>query len=186
MPFAFANCGLTSTTDPRFASCNFIPANRINPIAAAMLSKLVMPTQAGYTNNYFVVNGYDTTYHKIDAKVTYNPGPQAEPERAHGFPAELGAVAGHSAVGRRIGRSTRLSQGRVWDSFVDSHSIGATSILSQNFVVDGSFGYTKHNVHVFPPVDTCYGDVFGLKNSCQPPYSLDTNVPEHERARVGR
>ena len=71
-----------------------------------------------------------------------------------------------------------LSQGRVWDSFVDSHSIGATSILSQSFVVDGSFGYTKHNVHVFPPVDTCFGDVFGLKNSCQAPYSLDTNVPD--------
>ena len=50
-------------------------------------------------------------------------------------------------------------------------------ILSQSFVVDGSFGYTKHNVHVFPPVDTCYGDVFGIPNACQPPYSLDTNVP---------
>ena len=27
-----------------------------------MLGKLVMPTQAGYQNNYFVTNGYDTTY----------------------------------------------------------------------------------------------------------------------------
>ena len=44
--------------------------------------------------------------------------------------------------------------------------------------MDGSFGYTKHNVNVFPPVDTCYGDVFGIPNSCQPPYSLDTNVPD--------
>ena len=33
-----------------------------------MLSKLVLPTQPGYTNNYFVINGYDTTYHKIDAQ----------------------------------------------------------------------------------------------------------------------
>jgi hypothetical protein len=41
VPFAFANCGITSTTDPRFASCNYIPANRINPISAAMLAKLV-------------------------------------------------------------------------------------------------------------------------------------------------
>jgi hypothetical protein len=71
-----------------------------------------------------------------------------------------------------------LAQGREWDSFVDSHSIGATTILSQSFVVDGSFGYTKHDVHVFPPVDTCYGDVFGIPNACQPPYSLDTNVPD--------
>ena len=178
MPFAFANCGMTSTADPRFASCNFIPANRINPIAAAMLAKLVLPTQPGYTNNYFVVNGYDTTYHKIDAKVTYNPGPKLNLNAPHGVPAELGAIAGHSAVGRWIATSIRSSQGRVWDSFVDSHSIGATTILSQSFVVDGSFGYTKHNVHVFPPVDTCYGDVFGIPNACQPPYSLDTNVPD--------
>ena len=34
VPFAFANCpGLTSTTDPRFASCNYIPDSRINSIS---------------------------------------------------------------------------------------------------------------------------------------------------------
>ncbi len=177
VPFAFANCGLTSTADPRFASCNFIPANRINPISAAMLAKLVQPTQAGYTNNYFVVNGYDTTYHKIDAKVTYNPGPKLNLNARMGFLPSwerslgiLPAIDGSSV--------NPLAQGREWDSFVDSHSIGATTILSQSFVVDGSFGYTKHNVHVFPPVDTCYGDVFGIPNACQPPYSLDTNVPD--------
>jgi hypothetical protein len=54
------NCpGLASTTDPRFAACNYIPGTRINPIAAAMLSKLVMPTLPGFTNNYFLTSGYD-------------------------------------------------------------------------------------------------------------------------------
>src|SRR5687767_13587647 len=178
VPFAFANCpGVTSTADPRFAGCNFIPANRINPISAAMLAKLVQPTQPGYTNNYFVVNGYDTNYHKIDAKVTYNPGPKLNLNARMGFlpswERSLGILP--SIDGSAV---NPLSQGRVWDSFVDSHSIGATTILSQNFVVDGSFGYTKHNVNVFPPVDTCYGDVFGIRNACQPPYSLDTNVPD--------
>ena len=178
VPFAYANCpGVTTLTDPRFASCNFIPQSRINPIAASMLSKLVLPTQPGYTNNYFVTNGYDTTYHKIDAKMTYNPGPRLNLNGRLGFlpswERSLGILP--SVDGSPI---NPLSQGRVWDSFVDSHSIGATSILSQSFVVDGSFGYTKHNVNVFPPVDTCYGDVFGLRNACQPPYSLDTNVPD--------
>ena len=177
VPFAFANCGLTSTADPRMASCNYIPANRINPIAAAMLSKLVMPTQPGYTNNYFVTNGYDTTYHKVDAKVTYNPGPKLNLNGRLGFlPSWERSLGILPAVdGAAI---NPLSQGRETSSFVDSHSIGATSVLSQNFVVDGSFGYTKHNVHVFPPSDTCYGDVFGIRNACQPPYSLDTNVPD--------
>ena len=48
VPFAFANCpGLTSTTDPRFASCNYIPENRINSISRSLLAGLVLPTAAG-------------------------------------------------------------------------------------------------------------------------------------------
>ena len=74
-----------------------------------------------------------------------------------------------------------LAQGRVWDSFVDSHSIGATSILSQNFVVDGSFGYTKHNVNVFPPV----GRV--LRRRLRHPERVPAAVlARHERARHER
>ena len=57
VPFAFGNCpGVTSTADPRFASCNFIPSSRINPIAAAMLSKSMQPTRPGIQNNYIVVD----------------------------------------------------------------------------------------------------------------------------------
>ena len=49
------------------------------------LSKLVLPTQGGYTNNYFITNSYDTTYHKIDAKVTFNPGPRLNLNGRLGF-----------------------------------------------------------------------------------------------------
>ena len=62
VPFAFANCpGLAATNDPRFAACNYISGRRLNPIAAAMLSKLVPPTLPGLTNNYFLTTGYDST-----------------------------------------------------------------------------------------------------------------------------
>ncbi len=162
VPFAFANCpGVTTTTDARFASCNFIPSNRINPISAAMLAKLVQPTQAGYTNNYFVVNGYDTTYHKIDAKVTYNPGPKLNLNARMGFlpswERSLGILP--SVDGSDV---NPLSQGRVWDSFVDSHSIGATTILSRASSWTGRSATRSTTCNVFPPVDTCYGDVFGI------------------------
>ena len=73
--------------------------------------------------------------------------------------------------------STRCRRGASGTRSSTATRLARRPILSQNFVVDGSFGYTKHNVHVFPPVDTCYGDVFGIPNSCQPPYSLDTNMP---------
>ena len=47
VPFAFANCGLTSTADPRFDSCNFIPAARINQVSKNILSHLPLPQLAG-------------------------------------------------------------------------------------------------------------------------------------------
>ena len=47
VPFAFANCGLTSTTDPRFDSCNYIPANRISPIATDVLEQAGRADTAG-------------------------------------------------------------------------------------------------------------------------------------------
>ncbi len=177
VPFAFANCpGLASTSDPRFAACNYLPRNRINPIAAAMLSKLVMPTLPGFTNNYFVTTGYDSTYHKIDGKLTYAPGTKLNLNARVGvlpswerFTPILPPVDGSSF--------NPLSQGRVWNSFVNSHSVSATSILSPGFVIDGVFGFTKHNVHVFPPEHQCAGDAFGIPHACQPPYSLDTAIP---------
>ena len=66
VPFAFANCpGLTSTADPRFASCNFIPQNRINPISRNLLSKLVLPTLPGFQDNYYARDNYEASLHKI-------------------------------------------------------------------------------------------------------------------------
>jgi hypothetical protein len=74
VPFAFANCpGLTATSGPQFESCNYIPANRINPIAKNFLSKLVAPTLPGFTNNFFATNRYDSDYNKYDGKITWTP-----------------------------------------------------------------------------------------------------------------
>jgi len=70
-----------------------------------------------------------------------------------------------------------LAQGRVWQSRVNSDSVNATSILSKNFVVDGLFAFTKHNVNVFAPEHECAGDFVGIPHACQPPYSLDTEIP---------
>ena len=73
VPFAFANCGITSTNDPRFDACNFIPANRISPIATAVLGKLIAPTLPGFQSNYYATNKYDTDYRKYDGKITWVP-----------------------------------------------------------------------------------------------------------------
>ena len=75
MPFAFANCPghQRRPPDPQFDACNFIPANRINPIAKNFLSKLVAPSLPGFTNNFFATNSYDTDYNKYDGKITWTP-----------------------------------------------------------------------------------------------------------------
>ena len=180
--FASENCpslpaGL-APTDPAFAACNFIPANRINPISLAMLEKLIMPTLPGLTNNYYSVNNYDSTTHKIDTKLTYAPGPKLN---LNGRYSQLPGWENSSPNLPSVDdKPNPLSQGRHWDDSIISTSIAATSIVSPTFVVDGVWGFTKHDVFVGPNGDyKCWGFEIAvpIPNACQPPRSLDTAFP---------
>src|SRR5687767_4194173 len=178
VPFASANCpGVTSTGDPRFASCNFIPANRINSISKNLLSKLILPTLPGFQDNYYARDNYESTLHKMDTKVTWTPGNRlnlnnrlswlTSRQNSHGiFPSLDGA------------EYNPLSVGRLWKANITSGSVLATSILSPNFVVDGVFGYTPYHSWVEPegPVQ-CWGAEFAIPNVCQPPRSRDRAAP---------
>jgi Carboxypeptidase regulatory-like domain/TonB dependent receptor/TonB-dependent Receptor Plug Domain len=177
VPFAFANCpGMTSITDPGFAACNFIPKDRINPISASMLSKLILPTLPGLTNNYYALSGYDSTTHKIDTKLTYAPGPKLNLNGRYswlpGWEESTGILPSIDS------NPNPLSQGRRWSDSIISSSVSGTSIISPTFVVDGVFGFTKHDVFVAPNGDyKCWGAEFKIPNVCQPPRSLDTSMP---------
>jgi hypothetical protein len=178
-PFAYANCpGVTTTTDPRFASCNFIPANRINPISKAMLEKLIMPTLPGYNNNYYATSGYDSTYHKIDSKFTFAPGPKLNLNGRYSY---LPGWEDSTGILPSVDSNPNpLSQGRRWTSSVISTSVAATSILSPTLVFDTVWGFTKHDVFVAPNGDyKCWGYALDvpIPNACQPPRSLDTAFP---------
>jgi len=73
-PFAFTNCpGMTSTTDPRFASCNYIPANRLSRVAQRLLASLPAPQTAGNVNNYVSAPPFTSLFYKIDSKITWTP-----------------------------------------------------------------------------------------------------------------
>lgn len=179
VPFAFANCpGVTSTSDPRFAGCNFIPADRINPIARRMLDKLILPTLPGFRDNYYARDNFESTLHKIDSKLTWTPSTKlnlnnrlswlTSRQNSHGvFPSVDGA------------EYNPLSVGRLWKANITSGSLLATSILSPTFVVDGVFGYTPYHSWVEPegPADECWGAHFGIPNACQPPRSRDRASP---------
>ena len=167
--------GLTSTTDPRFDSCNYIPADRINPVSRNLLSQLVAPTLPGFTNNYFATNSYDTDYNKYDGKITWTPNGRVNVNVRLGYADSYEDSA--PELPSVDGGINPIFQGRIWDSTVHSHSAAVTSTMSNNMVVDGVFGFTRTDMLARPHTDDCWGEQMGIKNSCQPPRSRATAIP---------
>ena len=48
-------------------------------------------------------------------------------------------------------------------------------------VVDGVFGFTRTDMLARPHTDDCWGELLGVKNSCQPPLSRATAIPDDQR-----
>lgn len=176
-PFAFANCpGLAALSGPQFDACNYIPANRINPISKNFLSKLVGPTLPGFTNNYFATNSYDTDYNKYDGKITWTPSARVIINGRLGYGDSYEDSA--PEMPSIDGGVNQIFQGRIWDSTVHSHSLAVTSTLSPTMVMDGVFGFTRTDMLARPHTDDCWGELLGVKNSCQPPLSRATAIPQ--------
>ena len=175
--FAFQNCpGLAALSGPQFEACNYIPANRINQISKNYLSHLVAPTLAGFTNNYFATNSYDTDYNKYDGKITWTPSARVIINGRLGYGDSYEDSA--PEMPSIDGGISPIFQGRIWDSTVHSHSLAVTSTLSPTMVMDGVFGFTRTDMLARPHTDDCWGELLGVKNSCQPPLSRATAIPE--------
>lgn len=175
VPFAFNNCpGVTSTTDPRFDACNFIPAGRLNQVSKNILAYLPQPTLPGNANNYFAVPDYQSDFHKLDTKVTWNASNRLNLNGRFSYlPAsELAAgLYGEAGV-------NPLALGTILDSNVSSAALSATSIVSSNFVIDGLFGFTRQHTYQEPPgKGKCWGQEVGIVNACQPPLQRDYAMP---------
>ena len=48
-------------------------------------------------------------------------------------------------------------------------------------VMDGVFGFTRTDMLARPHTDDCWGELLGVKNSCQPPLSRATAIPQDHR-----
>src|SRR5438105_7302004 len=178
LPFAFQNCpGVTSTTDARFDACNFIPANRLNAIAKNIMSYLPQPTLPGNVNNYFSNPDFITIFTKVDSKLTLNVNPSLNINgRVSVLPATDNAAGLYPIVGNQ--ERNPLALGTKLDSNVSSASLSATKVLSQNFVLDGLFGFTRQHTFQLPGGPAkCWGDVVGIPNACQPPLQRDYALP---------
>ena len=176
VPFAFANCGLTSTADPRFDSCNFIPAARINQVSKNILSHLPLPQLAGNANNYFAVPKFNTDFYKLDTKVSWNATSRTNMNGRFSYLPESELAGG---LYGDDGGVNPLAVGTLLDSNISSAAVSVTHIVSPTFVIDGLFGYTRQHTYQQPPGDpnTCWGSVVGILNACQPPLQRDWAMP---------
>ncbi|MEO8591842.1 MAG: TonB-dependent receptor [Candidatus Solibacter sp.] len=158
-----------------FQTPTVVPANRISPISAKILTYLVTPQLPGFNNNYFSTIDYITDFNKYDGKFTWvaNNKTTINGRFGYGTSYELGSPLLPSVVPG----PNPIQQGRIWDTTVHSHSVAVTSVLTPTFVIDGVFGVTSSNMLATPETPDCWGDVVGIKNSCQPPYSLSTAIP---------
>jgi len=181
IPFAYVNCpGLApglAATDPAFAACNFIPANRINSIAKAINALLPPVTLPGNANNYFSTPNYNSDFHKIDTKVTWNASNRLNMNGRFSYlPDHEHATGLYPTVGGA--EVNPLALGTLLDSTVASASISATSTISRTFVIDGLFGFTRQHTYQQPPGPMkCWGQELGIPNACQPPLQRDYALP---------
>jgi hypothetical protein len=181
IPFAYGNCpnlapGLPAT-DPAFAACNFIPANRINAIARNINALLPLPQLSGNANNYFSRPNYDSNFHKIDTKVTWNASNRLNMNGRFSYlPDHEHATGLYPTVGGA--EVNPLALGTLLDSKVASASVSATSTITPNFVIDGLFGFTRQHTYQQPPGPVkCWGAELGIPNACQPPLQRDYALP---------
>jgi Carboxypeptidase regulatory-like domain/TonB dependent receptor/TonB-dependent Receptor Plug Domain len=181
IPFAYVNCpnlpaGLAAT-DAAFAACNFIPANRINQVAKTINALLPQPTLPGNANNYFSRPNYDSNFHKIDSKVTWNASNRLNLNGRFSYlPDHEHATGLYPTIGGA--EVNPLALGTLLDSKVASASVSATSTITPNFVIDGLFGFTRQHTYQQPPGPVkCWGAEVGIPNSCQPPLQRDYALP---------
>ena len=174
----------TGTGRTPFAISSAVPASRISPISSKILTYLVAPTLPGFSSNYFSAIDYITDYSKYDGKFTWVAGSRTTVNGRFGFGTsyELGngllpAVTPGPNPTQVLPGPNPIQAGRIWDHTVHSHSVAVTHVVSPTLVLDGVFGVTRTDMLATPETNTCWGDTFGIKNSCQAPYSLSTAFP---------
>ena len=174
-PFAFANCpGVTSITDSRFAACNYIPANRLSPVAQRLLAYLPAPQTAGNVNNYVSAPPFTSLFYKIDSKITWTPTSRLNVNaRISGLHDDMNSAG-------LYGPDNPLSLGTDLTAKIFSYSLAATMTLTPNLVMDVVGGGTAPHTYQQPNgQEQCWADIVGIPNACQ---ARDWALPQMEIA----
>jgi hypothetical protein len=173
-PFAFANCpGVTSLQDPRFAGCNYIPTNRLSPVAQRLLAYLPAPQTAGNVNNYVSAPPFTSLFYKIDSKITWTPTSRLNVNaRISGLHDDM------NSAGLYGSNDNPLSLGTDLNAKIFSYSLAATMTLTPNLVMDVVGGATTPHTYQQPNgPQQCWADIVGIPNACQ---ARDWALPQME------
>lgn len=164
-PIYDPNTGLANGTGRLPFPDNIIPPSRLNPtVTGKILPLLPLPTRPGATNNYFTVPYFQSTYHKVDAKVNWNATSKLSASGRFGFLPDTETVRGSFA-----GDLNPLSLDRIITANVTSATGAVTYTVSPTIVIDGLFGFTRQHTQEKPGgPEQCWGDLFSLPNSCTP------------------
>jgi hypothetical protein len=140
---------------------NIIPANRISPIATAILGVDPLPNLAGERQNYAASATGIFDRNNYDYKINWN---RNERHSIWGKSSFLVAdVTGYGAFGEAIGPSLVQDPG-TGHTFTQLHTIGHTYTITPNFLLEQTLGFIRQSQNV---ISLDYGknwgsDVFGI------------------------
>ncbi|HEY2934725.1 MAG TPA: TonB-dependent receptor [Acidobacteriota bacterium] len=151
-PIYDPNTGDTNGNNRTPFSDNIIPSNRIDPIAAKIISLVPLPNVAtplgNPTNNYFAGRSFFFDRHTVDTKINWNVNEKFNMNGRFSvldysmFNPEIFGEAGGPNVSTFGGNS-----GKGWGNTY-SMTIGANYIFTPKLIVDGNFGWTTQNTNI--------------------------------------
>ena len=150
-----------------------------------MLDLVPLPNQEGDLDNYFNSGTQRLNRNNFDAKVNWNRNDRHQLFFKYSVMDAL--VHGDFGLGAAGGEC--VCDGGVGDghTLVQIGGIGQTYTVSPNFLLDGTFGWTRFGQNVVPPdLGTNFGlDVLGIPGT-NGPDPRESGMPAHVHLRVFR
>ena len=148
---------------------NVIPASRLNGPMMKMLALVPLPNQPGDNSNYFNTGIQRLDRNNFDAKINWNRN-----ERHllwFKYSTMKALVHGEFGLGQAGGSCLCAGGGLgAGDTLVQIAGIGQTYTVSRNFLIDGTFGWTRFGQDVRPPdLGSNFGsDILGIPGTNGP------------------
>jgi hypothetical protein len=147
---------------------NVIPQARLNRPTGTLLNLVPLPNLAGDSDNYFNSGLQRLDRHNVDAKINWNRNDRHQIWFKYSMMDAL--VHGDFSLGPAGGECLCDGGNGDGDTLVQLGGIGHTYTVAPNFLIDGTFGWTRFGQAVLPPdLGTNFGsDVLGIPGTNGP------------------